>query len=253
MRKELKILIIGILTISISGCAAVKKRSTEEATALRTGNYNEIIKEVKNYNITEKGFQIRKGKIEIKSKNIEGIFAFNARLNEEGDFTASVRGPLGIEVLRIIAVDNDICAIDRINKTAYTGKNDELLKRSGMPEDFLNILFGDMPDLYYKRTDSIRDRIIIIRQITSNYEREVNICMDEMKVCSERFYSYMSGGKIKIEYGKFREYYNGKYASEINMFDERQMFHVKLVIEDLKAGYDGKIEYVIPEYKKRSL
>ena len=40
----------------------------------------------------------------------------------KGDFYASVRGPLGIELARILIVGNDIAAIDRFKKNCIHGE-----------------------------------------------------------------------------------------------------------------------------------
>jgi hypothetical protein len=57
----------------------------------------------------------------------------HARLNAKGDFYASVRGPLGIELARILMVGNEVAAIDRFNRKIYVGKKDAVMKKNGLP------------------------------------------------------------------------------------------------------------------------
>ncbi len=61
-----------------------------------------------------------------------------------------MKGPLGIELIRLIAVGNDIAAISRLERIVYVGKKDAVMKKNGMPEDFIKIIFGDLPEMDYQ-------------------------------------------------------------------------------------------------------
>ncbi|MCK7542361.1 MAG: hypothetical protein MZV63_71560 [Marinilabiliales bacterium] len=69
---------------------------------------------------------LRRGELSLKARNTGGRrYGFNAKLNNKGDFYASVRGPLGIELIRILAVGNDICSNSQAwTRTVYVGKKD---------------------------------------------------------------------------------------------------------------------------------
>ena len=101
MRKEIKIIIVLTLVMFMSGCAAFRKgKDTGMVTGDVAVDYSTVAATVMNNNITDRGFEIRRGSIELEGTEIEGKFGLHARMNSKGDFYASVRGPLGIELVR---------------------------------------------------------------------------------------------------------------------------------------------------------
>jgi len=254
MQARLRYLLIAALIIGISGCNALRKgRVTDRANVAVSTDFAARAAEVYENNITDRGFEIRKGSIELDGTPIEGKFGLHARLNSRGDFYASVRGPLGIELARILIVGNDVAAIDRFNKTVYTGKKDAVMKRNGLPDDFMRILFGDLPvavsDDYKK---SVNGQIIVTGG-DEEFRREITICADEMKVCQERIDATSSGHTVYLTFSGFRETAGKRYASSISMEERKKMFHVKLFIDDLEYGYDSDISFNLPSYKRESL
>ncbi|MRS05725.1 DUF4292 domain-containing protein, partial [bacterium] len=195
----------------------------------------------------------RKGSIELDGTEMEGKFGFHARLNSKGDFYCSVRGPLGIELIRLLMVGNDIAAIDRINRKVYLGNRDEILKKNGLPDDFMTIIFGDMPaERKEVFRNSGRNEIGVIT-VNGQYTREISVCIDEMKVCSQRVNDINSGDEIYLSFGNFVSNEGRKYASLITMEEKAKMFHVKLSIDDMIFGYDSDIVFNLPSYRRESL
>ncbi|MDZ7633069.1 MAG: hypothetical protein U5L72_00925 [Bacteroidales bacterium] len=120
MRKLLKTGLITVMIILLAGCSASRKRkSTETGSLPADANISAMISSIRGYNICDKGFVIKRGRIELEGTEYDGSYGFNARVNSKGDFFASVRGPLGIELIRLIAVGNDIAAISRLEES-YT-------------------------------------------------------------------------------------------------------------------------------------
>jgi len=254
MRKLLKIGFLAVMIIILAGCSATRKRrSTETVSAPADATVSEIIAGVVNYNITDRGFIVKKGRIELEGTEIDGSFGFNARFNSKGDFLASVRGPLGIELARLISVGNDIAAIDRINRIVYIGKKDAVMSRNGVPEDFLKIIFGDMPDLKQQSYKTSGGNELVVNSVAEGFERELRICMDESKVCAESIRSTGSEQEITINFSNFRRSEGIKYASEILMREKRKDISVRLSIDDFSDGYDTDIEFTLPSYRRSSL
>ncbi|MCU0457505.1 MAG: DUF4292 domain-containing protein [Bacteroidales bacterium] len=242
------------IVIAIAGCAAFRKGRATDTVAEPGGmNYAAVIDNVVNNNIAEKGFEIRKGTIELRGTEIEGKFGLHARLNSRGDFYGSVRGPLGIELVRLLMVGNDIAAIDRFNKTVYIGKKDDILKKNGMPEDFMEIIFGDMPAENVRNFSYGENSQLKVTAGDENFIREISICPDEMKICNQRIDAIYSGQEIYITFGEFGTSGGKRYPSVIEMSEGKRMFHVKLLIDDLIYGYDSDIEFNLPSYRRESL
>ncbi|NLE35551.1 MAG: DUF4292 domain-containing protein [Bacteroidales bacterium] len=206
-----------------------------------------------NNNITDRGFEIRRGSIELEGTEIEGKFGLHARMNGKGDFYASVRGPLGIELARLLAVGNDIAAIDRFNRKVYLGKKDAVMKKNGLPVDFMQILFGDLPEeLSGDYTVNSYNEMVMISG-NDDFMRELTICTDEMKICREKIDANSTDHLVYLNFYDFKSSGGKKYASRITMEEKKRMFHVKLSIDDLEYGYDSDIEFSLPSYTRENL
>lgn len=254
MHARLRHILIAALILGISGCNVLRKsRVTDPGKIPESADYASMVIEVFENNITDRGFEIRKGSIEIEGTQIEGKFGLHARLNAKGDFYASVRGPLGIELVRILIVGNDVAAIDRFNKTIYIGKKDAVMKKNGLPDDFMRILFGDMPVSVNKDYRNIADGQVFVTGGDDEFRREITICADEMKICQEKIDAASTGHTVYLNFSSFRETGGKRYASSISMEEKKKMFHVKLFIEDLEYGYDSDIAFTLPSYKRENL
>jgi hypothetical protein len=254
MQTALRIIVISLLVISATGCVATrKKKSAETTTPSSALDYNAVISNIKQFNITDGGLILKRGTIKLEGTDIEGEFGITARLNNVGDLLASVKGPLGIEVLRILSVGNDICGISKLNRTVYIGKKDALMKKHGLPEDFLRIIFGDMPDVFYGDTDTVAADKMILKDADESFVREISVCMEEMKVCGEDIYSVASEKQVSLSFNNFRVSDGTKYASEIEIRAKDSSFHVKLDINELIPGFTGKIEFNVPSYQRENL
>jgi hypothetical protein len=257
MRTGIRIILIFLVTLSITGCVATRKKKDKEKSAeiaIMSMDYNTVLNNIRDYNITTGGFTIKKGTIDlIDGTAVEGEYEFTAKLNSEGDFYASVKGPLGIEMIRILAVGNDVCGIIRLTRTVYVGKKDDLMRKYGFPEDFFTAIFGDMPDITYKDTDSIAGNKLILRETNDILERITTICLDEMKVCEEDVYSIKENKAVSLVFSNFAFSGDCKYPSDIDVKQKGDEFHMKLHIETLVTGYSEKIMFDVPPYKLESL
>lgn len=247
------LLFIGVVML-LSGCAFLRKAKEKVPPAgAAVTDYRAMANSVIDNNITDKGFEIRKGSIQLEGTEIEGKFGLHARLNSNGDFYASVRGPLGIELARILMVGNDIAAIDRFNKKIYVGKKDAVMKKNGLPEDFMKILFGDMPEFLDADFSPAANGEISVTTANDMYRTEMTVCTEEMKICRERIEAEESGHAVYLSFNSFRITEGKKYASEISMEERKKMFHVKLFIDDLIYGYESPIGFDLPSYEREKL
>ncbi len=254
MHEVVRPALVILLIVLLAGCSASRRRrSGVPGAAAGDMDYGAVAAMVTGYNITDGGFVIRRGKIELEGTSVEGSFGFTARINRDNDFIASVRGPLGIELVRLLAVENEIAAIDRFNRTVYMGKKDEFLKKNGMPDDFIKILFGDMPELVRATFEATDENEVLIRIKERDTDREVSLCVDEMKVCRQKLISRESGHEIMMQFSDFRSNGGKKYASLIEMKEGKKMLHVTVKIDELVAGFDERIEFNLPPYRRSSI
>ncbi|MFN2313378.1 MAG: DUF4292 domain-containing protein [Bacteroidales bacterium] len=254
MREGVKTGIIALMIIIMAGCSATRKKRTVVPGGRTTdASLVTIMNGVRNYNITEKGFVIKRGRIELEGTETDGSFGLNVRLNSKGDFFASVRGPLGIELVRLLAVGNDIAMIDRINREVYVGKKDAVMLKNGMPEDFMKTVFGDLPVVDYSNYATNGNKLIITAMSENNLVQEITVCSDEVKVCRERLAYTGTDREIILDFSNFMNKGEIRYPSDILMTDTKRRIRVKLSIDDIVSGYDSDIEFTLPAYKRSAL
>lgn len=249
-----RILLIFIV-ILLAGCSATRKIKTV-ADGVITGNANvkTLISNVGNYNITDEGFVIKKGKIELEGTETDGVFSMTARLNKKGDFMASVKGPLGIELVRILMVGNDIALISRLDRTVLVGKKDAVMNKNGVPESFMKILFGDLPaDAWSWEVKSGEIGAVTLSNTDEKFNTETVICIDELKVCRERIRSSSGEMEINLEFSGFITSGESRYSSRIVLTDNKRMIRIRLGIDDFVPGYEDEIEYKLPDYRRENL
>jgi hypothetical protein len=256
MQTFIKIIAVSLLILCATGCAATRKAKEKRAAEeeISSGNLSTVITGIRSYNITGDGFIIKKGRIDlIGGTPVEGEYGFTAKLNDKGDFYASVKGPLGIEMIKILAVGNDICGIVKLTRTVYIGKKDEMMQKYGLPEDFFTAIFGDLPEIDIQEADSIVGNKLILQKNNDKLQRLITVCLDEMKVCSEDIFSIKENKQFSLAFSNFTVSEDRKYASEIDLAEKGEEFHVKLYIETLIPGCSETIEFNVPSYKNESL
>lgn len=248
--------IVLILTIIIlGGCSAAKRKRTvapeyiDGASTVLT-----IVREACKFNITDDGFVIKRGRIELEGTETDGNFGYTARLNGKGDFFATVKGPLGIELVRILIVGNDVALINRLNRTVLVGRKDLVMNKNGVPEDFIKILFGDIAtEAFGWDVKSTGINTVTLIRTDAKYEREVSICVDEMKVCGERIRSLSRDMEIALNFSAFMRSGDLKYPAAIVLYESDKNIRVKLSIDDFVPGYGNEIEFNLPDYRRESL
>lgn len=256
MQKIIKIIAVSLVVLLVTGCAASRKAKERRAAKeeISSGNLSTVISGIRSYNITGDGFIIKKGRIDlIGGTPVEGEYGFTAKLNDKGDFYASVKGPLGIEMIKILAVGNDICGIVKLTRTVYIGKKDEMMQKYGLPEDFFTAIFGDLPEIDIQEADLIVGNKLILQKNNDKLQRLITVCLDEMKVCSEDIFSIKENKQFSLAFSNFTVSEDRKYASEIDLAENGEEFHVKLYIETLIPGCSETIEFNVPSYKNESL
>ena len=254
MRKELKIVSISLMMLVMTACSATRKRSAERVTVITDAMaYRSLIEQVRSNNIAEDGFYVRKGKIDIEGTAIDGSYGFNARYNTKGDLNASVKGPLGIELLRLLSVNGQVYLVDRIGKTVYRGSTSAILTKYGLPDNVIAVIFGDLISTG-NETYSISGRErIMIRGDMNNMERQTDICIKDEKICEEIYKDRISGNEVLLRYDNFRNTEGKKYASLIYMEEKKKKLQIRIKIDDLICGYEEEINLALPSYRVRNL
>jgi hypothetical protein len=135
-----KIVIIFIIAIALSGCAATKNRSAISPVSL-SGN---IIENTKYQNISNNSFFIEKAEIELLTDEGKEKFVGTIKFEKPDKYLISLKSRTGIEGARIYITKDTILINDRINKKLYSGTAAYLNHKYGISVNLLPLIFGDV-------------------------------------------------------------------------------------------------------------
>ena len=122
-----------------------------------------------------------------------------------------------------------------------------------MPESFVRVLFEDMLEGAGSVLEAETANEVLVRIREEKSERLVNVCLDEMKVCSQKVISRESGHEITMQFSDFRSDGVKKYASLIEMKEGMKKLHVTVRIDELVPGFEERIEFNLPPYRRSTI
>jgi len=250
MFKRTLILSFVAMSILAGSCKSIRNTgSDKKLVKSKEVNIDLLTEIVKSKNISNNGFIIRKAKIELDSKSFSGNFSLNAKVREDGKFVASVRGPLGIEVIRVYCDEDSIFIINRFDHTISAGRRNVLFEREGIPFIHIGLILGDVPvDAQFKN-----GIISGNGEISAHYEFEhfivrMMILPDIYKLKEEYINSELENGII-ISFANFKNSGEKIYPASIIIKSEDQLFHVKIEIEEFENKFTDEIIIKLPEYR----
>jgi len=254
-RSQQGVILVFLLLVILESCASTKIRSGIEGDG-GSGTRADIAlgESVRNFNIAEKGFIIRRANIRFEGTPMEGSVTLIAKINSKGDFIASVKGPLGIELARAISVDDSLFVVNRMEKVIMSGSRAAMLNKAGMPEDIIGIVFGDMPAmLTLNKTSKSTGNEIVTKYSFGNYINEIAISKSDRKVSWENIETEDGRILYSFRFNNFKKSRSAVFPSTIEIEGKEKMFHVKINISDMEIGYRDKIEIVLPRYRRVKL
>lgn len=141
-----KIILLVVLVFTVSSCLVFRKtKRTPEGTA---GIAN-IYERVKNENISEKNFNIRRVDIEFISGNNNEKLMANVKYRKPSEYLISIRTRTGIEGIRLFINEDTVIINDRINRRVLYGSMETVESKYGISTDMIKIISGDILKGFY--------------------------------------------------------------------------------------------------------
>jgi len=139
--KVAYILIVIFLT---AGCSALRSGYVPEQKIERETEPVNLLKTVKDQNVTLHNFFIQKAQIEISSNAISENFLASVKFVYPDTFLISVRSKAGIEAARIFYTRDTILINDRINRQFLYGKPRLAGRKYRIAPETLQLVMGDL-------------------------------------------------------------------------------------------------------------
>lgn len=243
-----------LLALFLGACSITRKGPGANGNTSTGFNYKDFFKEVESYNVGNEGFSIKRGRIETSGLPVNGEFNYSLKVNAKGDFLFSVKGPLSMEFVRVIAVDDDAFLINRLEKVIYQGSKSELMRRFGLPDDIVKLTVGDIIPLFTGIEEYVVEDEVVRLELKTQKERgSVLIDKNERKLSAITILEENGSELILIKYDRFKSVEEGKYPSIIHATMSGTKADVVLYIDDIESGCSEQIEIKLPDYQKKRL
>jgi hypothetical protein len=138
-------LIYIIYLFILTGCAVKKITSTD---SLQSINKEVLSAKINSFNNKEDIIIIKNSKISIEDNETITNLKVNLMIKKDSAILVSVSSLLGIEVSRALILPDSIIVIDRLNKTYYKEKYNELELRFSMALDFYQLQNALLADFH---------------------------------------------------------------------------------------------------------
>jgi hypothetical protein len=242
-----KITVILLILILIAGGCSVSRKTGKGAkntgTIAATAN---ILEGVLDNNITNGNFYIPKATVTITQNNISTKFNASLKFRKPDTLLLSLRSKLGIEAGRAFITHDTILINDRIRKNILTGNPRNIKAKYGIEPVLLYVVLGD---LIVDEED--KDRIIKCVKGVSKEEFKVgNKVVEYTLDCDKRKISgaYIEGdittGNITLNFSEFQNQKRSLIPGIIDINDDLSTMSIKVRIEKVETGWNGRIEFV---------
>ncbi|HRC89647.1 MAG TPA: DUF4292 domain-containing protein [Bacteroidales bacterium] len=251
MFRKKKIIVI-ILTFVVSSCA----------TSLKSLNNNEIysnpeviIDETLRNNVSNYGFFIQKGKLDIKNENERTRLIFTVKHLPPDNYLISLRSVTGIEAMRVKLSKDTIIVNDRINREILYGKGEAFERIAGVPIDLLVLAFGDLSgvNIKFKVNNEIKNNTIDVYSNIKDINIISTINCNLKKVKKATVFTNQQGNMLVVSYSDFKRG-NTMVPGTIDIKNEKGNIRILIKIKKIIIPWHGEIEFIPGNgYMMRSL
>jgi hypothetical protein len=234
-----------VLLFILPGCSVSRNRirsGTEIPGQMPEGSVLDIIK---NQNITANGFFIQKAEIEITTEEGKEKFFANIKFTKPDKYLISLRNRTGIEGARIYLSGDTILVNDRVNKKLYSGSSIYAMKKYGISQSFLPLIFGDI--ILEKHCESgqekCKDGKMDLSCLIKGIRLEYSIDCSKKKIL---FVDQMNnfGQNVNIKYQNFFNVEGKLIPRNIEYSDNQRNTTIKIKVVKVQLPWEGVINFI---------
>lgn len=248
----------------LEGCTV--KKLSENKPAVLSGT--DIVDRINSLEETDELVLIKGSKISIDDNSGLTNLKVNFLIKKDSAILVSISSLLGIEVSRALILKDSIKVIDRINKTYYIKKYDELEDRFSISLDFLQLqsmLIGDFKEIlldnfsFIKRTYSSENRNFNIQISDTSFNKEIvetiiKIDVEQLFINTATILFNNKDQEYQISYSDYIMVNNYLFPGFLDIEIKNKKAPVKIAIQNktIKLQPNKKLVLEIPESYLRS-
>lgn len=232
--------------IIAAGCSVTRSRSKTLSEANVIAKSGNVLEDVKNQNVTNRGFYLQKAEIEIVSKTINEKFVATIKFSFPDRYLISLKTKTGIEGARIYISKDSVCVNDRINKKLYFVNNLYLEKNFGITSGLLALVFGDIvadSKSSFGNIECVNNRLqteFNVKGVRVKYNID---CEKRKSVSAIIANNYIQNG-VLIDYGKFIFRSGILIPGEIEVNDPNTNTRIKIKIIKIESPWNGSFNFI---------
>jgi hypothetical protein len=205
----------------------------------------QIIDSVISRNISGDGYFIEKADIQLFINGKKERYLVNIKFRNPDRFLISLKNAAGIEGARIFLTKDSVFINDRINSRIIVGKVSALESRTGIPVNFLNMVFGDFfirDDGLESETERTNNQVVITNN-NSKYTIKTSIDTNIGKVINVEIKNKYNGEKATLEFKNFTT--GAKKVPLLIKFDDNERkLGCNLRILRFQIPWHGEIDFL---------
>jgi len=238
--KVVYILIVIFLT---AGCSALRPAFSPEHKTARVAEPDNLLKTVKDQNVTLHNFFIQKAQIEISSNTINENFLGSIKFVYPDTFLISIRSKTGIEAARIFYTTDTILINDRINRQFLYGKPGLAARKFGITKEVFPLVLGDFisENNDVLLSDCVNGLATLNSSIHGSKIKYIVDC-EKRKVTSAIQEGSIGNVLTVLSFDRFIRESEIYYPSRISISNDEMKVNIR--IEKMEYPYTGNIEFI---------
>jgi hypothetical protein len=202
--------------------------------------------DIRNNNLSENDFFIRKAEISVTERNITSRFNASIRFRRPDSMLVSIRSMVGIEAGRMLLTRDTLLINDRVNKKLIRGSTESLEAKYGIDPSLILALLGDF---IISKEDDKRKMNCINGIYRDNFEvngKSIEYTVDcrRGKITGAYFEGTLTTGNISLTYGRFKKIGGILIPGEITMKDDLSELGINIKIDNAETGWKGSIGFI---------
>ena len=230
----------------INGCSVTKNINTgvgRNSSDLISGN---LLKDVRNQNVTNTGFFIQKAEIEFINNDDKQKFLCSIKYQKPNEYLISIKNRTGIEGARICLSEDSIFVNDRINKRTYVGTSLYLRRKYGMTVDLLPIIFGDivLGRDYESGKELCENDRLSLKCTVDGIRLIYGIDCKKRKTLSVSKINNLNSQDFMCKYENFEKKDNKLVPKIIEYIDSKSNMSVRIKIINIDIPWNGTVKFI---------
>lgn len=241
-----KIVLIFLWGIIVAGCSVTRSRSKSLSDGSGSIITRNVLEDVKNQNVTSKGFFLQKVDIKIITKTFNEKFIATIKFAYPDRYLISLKTRTGIEGARIYINKDSVTVNDRINKKLYFVDKFYLEQNFGITPGLLALIFGDIVldgRLSSEKLECENSRLeteIGVKGVRFKY---VIDCDKRKSLSVKLLNNYIQNG-VEISYNRFFKKSGILIPGEIEVNDYKSNIKINLKIIKIEWPWSGDFDFI---------